>query len=326
MSITFNSYNLSGTKDSFADWISDISPIDTFLVSTSKKETTPSNVYKWQHDSLDKVVYDLSQSLDNFASDEGADADLTTTPIIGVKSTKEESGVTQIFSKTFAISDSALSSSVHGRENELKLQLSKAGKELKNAMEIVFSSSQAKQVPDASNTAKSSGLLSLIADLDVDNPALPAPTTAGDNAVHKEGALDFKAIDGIAQALYRSGSNATYILINPENAQKINDAREEAVTAKVAQLSVVDKTIPNRDIQVPTITDSRGKSWEIIYSRFCPVDVVYFVDPEAIKQRVLREPKASKLGKQGSFETWQLVIETGLVLSNPYACGVLVIK
>lgn len=322
--ITFNSFNLTGTKDSFADWISDISPTDTFIVSTSKKEITPSNTYKWQHDSLDSVVYDLSNSLNDFANKEGAD--IPSTPVITIKSTTEESGVTQIFSKTFSISDSALSSSVHGRENELKHQLSKAGKELKNAMEIVFSSNQTKQTPDATKPAKSAGLLSLIAKVDIDNPSLPTPTTAGDNAVHKTGAISFTTIDAIAQALYRSGSNASYIVVNPVNAQKINDARDEAVTAKVAQYSVVDKSTPNRDIQIPTITDSRGKSWEIIYSRFCPTDLVYFIDPEAIKQRVLREPKATQLGRTGASETWMLIIESGLVLTNPYACGVLEVQ
>ncbi|MCS5737024.1 DUF5309 domain-containing protein, partial [Herbiconiux daphne] len=64
----------------------------------------------------------------------------------------------------------------------------------------------------------------------------------------------------------------------------------------------------------------------ICFSRFCPVDLVYFVDPETLTQRVLREPKATQLGRQGAFEIWQLVIEAGLCLSHPYAAGVIEVK
>ncbi|WP_163313232.1 SU10 major capsid protein [Enterobacter hormaechei] len=316
------SFDLQGNKNSFSDWISNISPEDTFLVSNSTKESTPTNRYKWQTDALDQVVYDLSQSLDDFAIEEGSEAPATET--IKTKSTAEYSGVTQIFRKTFTISDSALATAAHGREKELKYQLEKSGKELKNVMEIVFSSKQVKTAPDATHTtAKTDGLFSLIAAKDLDNPDLKAPATAGENAVHKAGELKFASIDAIASALYRSGSKASYIVTNPVNANAINKARDEAETAKVKQLSIVDKSNSAKETELNTITDSMGKTWIIFYSRFVPADLVYFVDPDAIKQRVLREPKAVQLGKSGSFETWQLIIESGLCLTNPFACGLL---
>lgn len=324
------SYDLQGKKDSFADWISNISPQDTFVVTNSKKEGTPQNRFKWQTDSLAKVVYNLKTNYDVL---EGADAPDDTGRLIKLFGTNEKNGITQIFRKTFAISDSALATSVHGRQGELKYQLEKAGKELKNVMETVFLSKQVKHAPDATHPAKTDGLYAQIAAVGVDNPDLPDPTTigfkAGDFAVHKAGELTFDNIDAIANALYMSGSEACTLIINPVNAVKLAEASVEA-GKKIKQQQTFAKfkwetanpVVEGYD-EMYSITDSRGCQWTVQFSRFCPVDVAYFVHPDYLTQRVLREPKASQLGKQGAFEIWQLVIEAGLCVANPYACGVL---
>ncbi|XGI80666.1 DUF5309 family protein [Enterobacter hormaechei] len=313
------SYDLQGVKDSFSDWISNISPEDTFIVSNTKKEQAKTTAFKWQTDSLNTTALDFTLDESNFYNKEGKEDDFN--KVNELQFTKEKKGYTQIFLKTINVSDTALASSSHGRANELKYQLEKAGKELKTNMERVFCSSQEGRTTNF--VTASSGLLSMIAKIDIDNPDLPSPTKAGDYAVHKKDDLTFASLDAISFALYASGSKAKYILVNPINATSLNKARDEAVTAKVEQYKITDKSNPDREFEIPTITDSRGKTWEIVYSRFVPVDLVYFIDPDSIKQFVLREPKATQLGKNGSFETWQLVIEAGLAVLNPYACGAL---
>ncbi|MGL5014398.1 MAG: SU10 major capsid protein, partial [Bacteroidales bacterium] len=42
------SYDLKGQKDSFANWISNLSPTDTFFVSTTKKEQVTNTLFQWQ--------------------------------------------------------------------------------------------------------------------------------------------------------------------------------------------------------------------------------------------------------------------------------------
>lgn len=321
----FYSYDMTGATDSFSDLISNISPDDTFIVSSSKKEATSSTSFKWQTDSLDSVVYDGSKYV---AIKEGADVD-TSTEVIKVKGTSEKSGNTQIFRKTFAISDNALSGSVHGRKGELQLQLMKAGKELKNIMETAFSSYQSAVKASDSAAPITDGLFKQIAAIDTDNPTMPDPTTIGLTkgafTVHKSGAVNFDSLDSICVGLYRNGSKAHVILTNPFNSGVVNSAIDEASTKKVRQ-RLKFKESDSIKTEANSFTDSLGRVWDVLYSRFAPTDLVYFIDPESITQRVLREPTASKMGKLGSFETWQLVIEAGLQVNNPYANGVLEIK
>ena len=326
---TLYSYDLQGKKDSFANWISNISPTDTFIVSGSKKESTPQPRYKWQTDSLFPSIYDTN-FVDNIL--EGA---VTPSPDkIAMVSAVEKVGNTQIFTKTFQISDSALATSTHGRSGELKYQLEKAGKELKNVMEVVFSSKQVRAVSAPGVAPKTDGLFSQIAAKNLANPGLPT-VTPDDTAVHIESAATTVAIadfEKVMYALYKSGSKACVILANPTQAININkvalDFGKEIVqlqTFEKYDAEASDHGKAGLDEQ-NSITDRRGKIWCICYSRFVPVDVIYFLHPEDLTQRVLREPKASQMGKQGASEVWQLTIEAGLCLSNPFAAGVIEIK
>ena len=334
---TLYSYDLQGKKDSFADWISNISPTDTFIVSNSKKEATPQPRYKWQIDKLDKVVYNLSSASDILEGADYPDA----SEILTIKYAEEKTGQTQIFKKTFAISDSALAVSTHGRANELKYQLEKAGKELKNLMEVIFSSKQVQRAPAAGVSARTDGLFAMIAPKDQPNPDIPTggagQPTAAQTVVHFA-ATDADTIhkaefDRMTTALFLAGSKACTIVINPLNAKTIANlvmALQDG-TDQVRQLQTFDKRAAITGLEGDlggydeqySITDYLGCNWCVCFSRFCPIDLAYFVHPDDLTQRVLREPKASQLGKNGSYETWQLVIEAGLCLNNPYAAGVL---
>lgn len=324
------SYELNGVKESFADFISNISPQDTYIVSNSKKLTCKSNTFKWQYDSLAGFSYgDPDPIWGNtlFSQAEGAEAK-NVWELTSAIPTKEQAGATSIFTKVFHISDTALASSVYGRKDELKHQLELAGKELKNCMEYVFSLNMAGGTDPSTPMTHTHGLGAMIADLDVQNPdAQSLSQKNGDTAVHKAGDINFDNLNAICLALFRNGSKANVILANPFHFKAINEAIKEAESKKVDQLEIVDEFTKDpgvkRQVQVKTFTDSFGYVWEIKYSRYMPREVIYFIDPDSLTQRVLREPKATKLGKQGSFETWQIVCETGLQLDNPYSCGML---
>ncbi|MCS5736960.1 DUF5309 domain-containing protein, partial [Herbiconiux daphne] len=112
------SYELNGVKESFANWISNISPTDTPFVSMTGKESITNKYFQWQTDSLGAVA-------DN-AWAEGSDADSAT-----LKPTSVEKNVTQILRKVVQVSDTADALSSYGRGSELAYQMEKAGAEIK---------------------------------------------------------------------------------------------------------------------------------------------------------------------------------------------------
>ncbi|MFW3388590.1 UNVERIFIED_CONTAM: DUF5309 family protein, partial [Kocuria sp. CPCC 205274] len=81
------SYELNGVKESFANWISNLSPTDTPFVSMTGKEAVKNKYFQWQEDQLAKYGPNA------FA--EGSDAVAGT-----LKSTTVRQNVTQILRKT----------------------------------------------------------------------------------------------------------------------------------------------------------------------------------------------------------------------------------
>ncbi|MFW3388071.1 UNVERIFIED_CONTAM: DUF5309 family protein, partial [Kocuria sp. CPCC 205274] len=153
------SYELNGVKESFANWISNISPTDTPFVSMTGKESITNKYFQWQHDSLGKVD-------PNNAYAEGSDAEAGT-----LKSTTVEKNVTQILRKVVAVSDTADALSSYGRGSELAYQMEKAGAEIKRDLEWAF----------LNNGAASEGLGALTAVNSIvtaGTPPVPNPVTA----------------------------------------------------------------------------------------------------------------------------------------------------
>lgn len=321
----FHSYDLQGTKDSFSDWISNISPEDTYIVSTSKKVATPSTSFRWQSDKLAKIPSTLADVVAILDGSDAPDEDLI--------ASEEKFGYIQTFRKTFSIADTALAVSSHGRSNELKYQLEKAGKELKNIMEVVFCSRQTKQIATGALPWKTDGLFAQIAAKDATNPQITSPgVVAADTVVHIEnataGTITEDEFFKVTKALFLNGSKADCIVTNPINAPLITKLRK-AISADAdgdtRQLYWADTT-GNEQKEFDTITDQLGKIWKVCYCRFCDPSLVYFLGDEYIVQRVLSEPKATKLAKYGSNEKWMLTIEAGISVGNPWSCGVIELK
>ncbi|EMZ2428554.1 DUF5309 family protein [Escherichia coli] len=322
--ITLNTDKLEALKEGLTNSIYNITPNDTFILSKSKREKTNTPFFRWQIDNSDAVGFDSDANVINAKSYEGKDVGDRYGDLYTWK-TQLGTGQTQSFRKSFSISSSVLNSKTFGRESEIEYQVSKGIKEIKNLMESVFCS---RQEQDSTGMYQlTDGLFIQIADLDVDNFFLPSPDTKGDTAVHKKGKISFDKLDGIAKALYMSGSSANVILVNHYNSVAMNTAINEAVKANVTQLEIFDETAiedgVKRHKQVKTFTDSLGRIWEIKYSRFVPRDLVYFLNPDDLTIRVLREPTITQLGKNGDFETWQIITECGLQLNNLFAAGVL---
>ena len=112
---TFTSYELNGKKLSFANWISNLSPTDTYFTSATGKEAIQQTLFQWQTDRLAKAA--------NNAVVEGSAAEA---PVRS--STTVLNNVTEILRKVVRVSDTANSLANYDRGQELQYQMEKAGK------------------------------------------------------------------------------------------------------------------------------------------------------------------------------------------------------
>ncbi|MGL5014713.1 MAG: SU10 major capsid protein [Bacteroidales bacterium] len=355
------SYDLNGKKDSFANWISNLSPVDTFFVSTTKKEAVQNTMFQWQTDSLAKA--------------DKSNAQVETSAAISgdFKKTEVHMNLTQILRKSVEVSDTADALSNWGRGKELGYQMEKAGKEIKRDLELILlqlnnagtTTNLANEGYKLSGTAAEQGAQGAEAEeafinndggagaAVVGKPRLtrsfgdlvavistiasgavgPEPDVTGTikdkdtgAVVHKKtgnaGVMTEAQLFDITYNLYLAGSDANTIMFHPKHAAFFSSLME--VGAQRAKLIANMDTTLNKF--VGSVIDPLGQQYALVPNRYMPEDAVYYFNPKDWTQMVLREPQKVALAKKGSSERWMIEMELGLRHSNPFASGILELK
>lgn len=309
------SYDLNGKKDSFANWISNLSPTDTYFVSVTRKEQVQNTLFQWQTDSL--------------AAADTSNAQLESDVAIAVKpkATTVHQNVTQILRKAVEVSDTADALSNWGRSKELAYQMEKAGKEIKRDLEKILlqlnnnPGAGSENDPDnAGGTArKTQSFGELVASEDAADPDTGAKvhfkTAAADNITEAK-------LFEMTYNLYLAGSDANIIMYHPKWASFFSSLME-TTAGRTKMIDNMDTTLNKF---VGSLIDPLGQQYTLVPNRFMPTDAVYFFNPNDWTQMVLREPQKVKLAKKGSTERYMIEMELGLRLKNPYAAGVLLVK
>lgn len=306
------SYDLLGKKDSFANWISNLSPTDTYFVSVTKKEQVQNTLFQWQTDSL--AAFDLNNAQ--------VESDVAVTA--ARKATTVHSNITQILRKAVEVSDTADALSNWGRGKELGYQMEKAGKEIKRDLEAILLSDQAKSTTDQendSNTATTSNARKTAC-----FQALVATTADTDTGatVYKDITADFaeKDLFDMTYQLYLAGSDANTIMFHPSYASFFSSLMETTATRT--------KLISNMETElnkfVGSVIDPLGQQFTLVPNRFMPKTAIYIFNPNDWTQMVLRAPEKTQLAKKGSSERHMIEMEVGLRHKNPYASAFLKVK
>lgn len=333
---TLVSYDLKGVKESFANWISNLSPAETPFTSMTGKEAVKNKYFQWQTDKLnavaDNAVAEGSQAT------EGA---LNATTIL--------QNVTQILRKVVLVSDTANSLANYGRGQELAYQMDKAGKELKRDIEWallnngVASGADAKDITEPgiaistgtsaigggtnSNPAgvrRTKGFTSLVAPL---GTASVEDTTA---IVHTNtatvGVVTEADVFGVTQSLYLAGAKPTHIMFHPKYAKFFSSLKEQNKAGVAQRFRMFDGAVSTKvNAYVSEIVDPLGQSFTLLPNRWMPTDRIYIFNPADWTQMVLREPQRIALAKDGSYEKSMIEVELGLRHRNPFASGILVV-
>lgn len=301
------SYDLKGKKDSFANWISNLSPTDTFFVSTTKKEGVKNTLFQWQTDTL------ASADAGN-AQKEGE-----TVASGALKATTVHENVTQILRKAVEVSDTADALDNWGRGKELAYQMEKAGKEIKRDLELILLSAQAKDDGAAATARKTACFEKLVATTaDADTGAVVVKTTAAANTI-----LETELFD-VTYNLFLAGSDANIIMFHPKHASFFSSLMETGIAD--GRIKMIDNMDTKLNRFVGSLVDPLGQEYKLVPNRFMPVGSIYFFNPSDWTQMVLREPSKVQLAKKSSSERYMIEMELGLRHRHPHASGILKIK
>lgn len=287
---TYQTYKMAGIKEDFADWVSNISPEYTPLISMIRKFPVHNTMFQWQWDKLS----DINTGNAFAEASDAEDVDLTPTTVV--------QNYTQIMRKVVFVSDSANAVSSHGREKELFYQLKKAAKELKRDNEGIFLLADQKATPGAAGTARLTASFG----------------TMIDATMKKTGELKEELLFETTALLYTEGADPSIIMYHPSKADFFASLQEKSGTRM--RIFENDKRFVK---QVEYIVDPLGQELKCIPNRWMPKDVIYIFNPSDLGMAVLRAPKKVALAKSGSAEKFMIEQEVGLRLNNPKAAAMI---
>lgn len=307
------SFELNGNKQSFANWISNLSPCDTPFTSMIGKEGIDEVQYSWQTDRLAPA--------DNASYEEGSQA---------VSQTRATTSVITNFTSTLRkvvqVTDAAAAVSTHGRGSELAYQMSKAGKEIMRDLEWMNLSNLNGNPGTKALASKFAGFEGLVAGVGVhddDTGAIIHKTIEVSGTTQTR--MEKKDLFDMTYNLYLAGSRADKIMFHPKHASAftvfMNDNPEEPHTYRMFDgMSSVYNSF------VKKIRDPLGRVYTLIPNRNMPEDKMYFFHEADWTQMILRQPKTTRLMKDSSSERLLLEMEVGLRHRHPYASGVLTLS
>jgi len=311
---TTDSYRVGsggGNREDLEDVIWELEPLDTYCLTNFERVKAEATFHEWETDTLVGVT--ANRQL------EGDDATMVT-----VASPTRVGNYCQISRKTFLISGTQEVVSKAGRKSEIKRQLKKQMKELKNDMEYAIVRNQGSSAGGSATARSSGGIESWIPSTDNSGNGVKATTTASgctaafaSNVVASPtdgattGAFNETQFLAALQLAWEDGGNATAILMNAGN------KRTASTFAGVADQThnVTGKTKPVIAGSVDVYVSEFG-THNFILHRHVRGNTVLCLDPNYWAVGILRSPFMEELAKTGDGEKRQLLAEYTLVSRN----------
>ena len=300
---TFDTYDAIGVREDLSDMIYNISPTDTWFMSTAGRGKVSNILTEWQTDALAAV--DTANAVI-----EGDDATLD-----AVTATARVTNRTQISDKTVVISGTEEVVDKAGRDSELSYQITKKMAELKRDMEAIITQNQAVVVGDATTARKLRSLESWYT-TNTSRGATGAngsATTAATDGTQRD--ITETLLKSVIQQCYTAGGNPKYLLVGPVNKQKVSGFTGGAT-----------KMIDAEDAKLVAAVDVYRSDFgeiRVVPSRFARERTAHLLDMEYWSIGFLRTFRAFKLSKTGDSEKWQALAEYTLLAKNQGASGVI---
>ena len=307
------SYELKGNKQSFANWISNLSPTETPFCSMTPKEAINQTKFFWQTDRLAPVkAHEVKEGSDVVEAD------------VSMGATSVKHNVTQILRRAFKISDTANYMANFGRGQELPYQMEKYSVALRRDLEKTLLSDQAMTAATSSAAGKTACFQALVAAegaADVDTGAVVKFKTGSAPDTTPFFGVTIEHIREMTYNMYLANSEANTIMLHPKHAAFFAALQSHDNNAKM-----FDGDTTTFSHYVTTYIDEFGREYKLVPNRWMPENAIYFFKPQDFTQMVLRAPQRVELGKNGNYTSWMLEMEVGLRLKDEFAAGVLLLK
>lgn len=300
-----------GNREDLEDVIWELDPLDTYCLSNFSRTKASATFHEWELDTLEGVT--VNRHI------EGDEATAAT-----VVSPTRAGNYCQISKKVFLISGTQEVVSKAGRKSEIKRQMVKKMKELKNDMEYAIVRNQASS-SGGSGTARSLGSIeSWIPSTDNSGNGVKATTTAsGSTAAFANnivaaptdgsttGAFNETAFLAALELAWADGGNPRSILLNSTN-KKLASAFA-GVATKTHNVEGRSKPVIAGDVDIYV---SAFGTHNFIMHRHVRGNTVLCLDPDYWSIATLRAPFMEQLAKTGDGEKYQMLGEYTLVSRN----------
>ncbi len=306
-------FTTTGARESLADFITNISPMDTPFRTAIRKGTAEAVFEEWQADELAAAAANAQ-----IEGDESAFTTPATTQRLGNR--------TQISSKTVVISRTADRVRKAGRSSELGYQVGKRGQELLRDIEFELTQKNA-IVTGNSTTARKSGGFELWTTSNVSGGASYAsvaksasigtvagqPTASATQTDGTQRAFDEQDLKTVNQACFTAGGQPTILMVGPFNKQQVSGFTGNATRT-------VDAATRKLESAVDIYSHDYGKL-NVVANRFSRDRTAMVIDPNYWEFRWLDPIQLETLAKTGDANKRLLVCEWTLCALNEASSG-----
>jgi hypothetical protein len=306
----YDRYTAIGAREDLTDFIYDISPTDTPIMSSIGKTKATSVTHEWQTDSL-AAATTANALVEGASASEG-----TITP------TTRLANLTQIVGKTVMVSGTLLASDLAGRKSEMAYQLAKASAEIKRDIETIITANQGQAAGSSGSSARKMGsLLSYIkTNTSKNGTSLTGvdPTTLG-VSTRTDGstrAFTETILKDVIAKVFASGGTPSALFVSPAQKQVVS-----AFTGLAAQRYQVPTSGQATILAGADLYQSDFGVLQIVPNRFMRTRDALVLDPEYAALAYLRPFQTNDIAKVGDADKKQILAELTLEVRNEAAHG-----
>lgn len=318
----------AGVREDLADLIGMIDPDEVpFQTMIAGKTTAKHDTHDWQTQALATA----NRANASVQGDDLGSTYAAVTPSVRINNR------TQIFVKSFVISETLRAADTAGREDEVDFQKLLKGMEIRRDKEAAFLSATVLVVPAAATAGRLRGLGAFIA-----GTATAPDTTHGTSGVTSAVAtlnqttalvagtnrtITVALMSAACQRAFQQGGSPKFCVLPPSIKTQFSALQGGTAAGQSnARWNTSDKKAQAAIIAGVDVFSSDFGPLTIIADRFCFGGVTgdaegeaYIIDPRYVKVATMRPYKANEMAKTGDASKWMCVEETTLEVLAPTA-------